>query len=207
MTVAVDTRQGATPHLGLCRNGHCNAVCVSFNLHRHSSGWLPCKPMMESYYSIDLLEEICALCRQHSRLPNHTSVRFPSWSYDLIYDIVQVWPDPYQECNTLIPHVPEQDNLGDPWQSLPCAFKCRLALTCLRTINNVRRKAGCYQNHGKEIWVRMHNIPINFLSRGHIVPTMRRTSFSSETVSDTYQRRTIWNIIVFLWYIYLPIIV
>jgi hypothetical protein len=36
---------------------------------------------------------------------------------------------------------------------------------------------------------------------------MRRTSSSSETVSDTYQRRTIWNIIVFLWYLYLPIII
>jgi hypothetical protein len=37
---------------------------------------------------------------------------------------------------------------------------CRLALECMRTIRKVRRKARCYQNHGKEIWVRVRNIPI-----------------------------------------------
>jgi len=65
-----------------------------------------------------------------------------------------------------MPHLHIHDNLGDAWQSLPSAVKCRLALACMRTIRNVRRKARCYQNHGKEIWVRMRNIPMNFLYKG-----------------------------------------
>jgi len=44
------------------------------------------------------------------RLLNHSSTRCPSWSYDLIYDIVWVWPDYYQECNAVIPHQHEHDN-------------------------------------------------------------------------------------------------
>jgi hypothetical protein len=94
--LADDMRPGATPHIGLYRNGNCNAKCMSFNLYQHSSGWPPRKPMMQSYYSIDLLEDVCTLYRYRSRLPNHTSVRYTSWSYDLIYDIIQVWADSYQ---------------------------------------------------------------------------------------------------------------
>jgi hypothetical protein len=32
----------------------------------------------------------------------------------------------------------------------------------MRMIRNVRRKARCYQNHRKEEWVGMRNIPIEF---------------------------------------------
>jgi hypothetical protein len=70
-------------------------------------------PMMQSYYSIDLLEEVCTLCQQCSQLPNHTNVGCPSRSYDLIYDIAWVWPNSSQERNALIPHLHEHDNLGE----------------------------------------------------------------------------------------------
>jgi hypothetical protein len=149
--------------LALAREeGNCNTVCVSFNLHWHSSGWPPRKTMMQSYYIITLHKAVCTLCRQLSRLPNHTRVRCPSWSYDLIYDIVRVWPDSYQECNASLPHLHERDNHRDSWQSLPSTFKCRLASVCMQSIRNVRRKAHCYQNHRNEIWVRMRNIPRSF---------------------------------------------
>jgi len=65
--------------------------------------------------------------------PKHTSARWPSWSYDLIYDIVGVWPDQYQEHNVLIQHRHHHDNLRDVWQSLLCAF-----------IWNASCKAHCY---------------------------------------------------------------
>jgi hypothetical protein len=103
------------------RNGNCKCTHV-INLHRHSCGCPPRQPMMQSYCSIDLLEDVCTLCWQRSRLPNHTSGRCPSWSYDLIYDIVQVWADSYQWRNAIIPHLHEHDNHGDSWQSQPCVF-------------------------------------------------------------------------------------
>jgi len=40
-----------------------------------------------------------------------------------------------------------------------------------------------------EVWVRMRNILRSIYIRDHIVPAMRRTSSSSETNSDTYQRK------------------
>jgi hypothetical protein len=102
MTLAVDMRPLATLHIRVCGMetvSTCRprtAVRVSFNLYPHSSGCAPRKPMMQSYYSIDYLEAVCTLCRRLSRLPNHMSVRCPCWSYDMIYDIVQVWADSYQ---------------------------------------------------------------------------------------------------------------
>ena len=59
---------------------------------------------------------------RYSQQPNHTRVRCSSWSYDLIYDIVQLWSDSYPEGKALIPQLHEHDNLWDSWQSLPCAF-------------------------------------------------------------------------------------
>jgi hypothetical protein len=53
MTLSVDMRSEASPHIGLRQNGNCK----SFNLHRHSTGGSPGKSMMQSYYSIDLLED------------------------------------------------------------------------------------------------------------------------------------------------------
>jgi len=78
-----------------------------------------------------------------SRLPDHLRVRYPSWSYDLIYDIVQVWPDSYQERNAFIPHLHEHDNLGETGQSLQWAFCTDLRSACMQTIRNVRCKAHC----------------------------------------------------------------
>ena len=59
MTLAVDLRPIATPHIGVCGMATARACLsdteehVSFNLHRHSSGCPPRKPMTQSYYSID----------------------------------------------------------------------------------------------------------------------------------------------------------
>ena len=123
MTLVVDMRPIATPHIGVWCYGNCKYHgYVSFNLHRHSSGCPPRKPMMQSYYSIDQLEDVCMLCRQCSRLPNHMIVRCPSWSYDPIYDMLRVWPDSYQEHNTLILHRHEHDNHWDLWQNLQGTF-------------------------------------------------------------------------------------
>jgi hypothetical protein len=64
MTLVVDMRPIATPHTGLCGKATASAfrsdteVRVSFNLRWHSSGCPPRKPMMQSYYSIDLLEAV-----------------------------------------------------------------------------------------------------------------------------------------------------
>jgi hypothetical protein len=96
------------------------------------------------------------------QLPNHTSTRCPSWSSDLIYDIVWVWPDWYRKRNALIPHQHEHENHWDSWQSLPCVLEVRLALPCIHTCKNVSRKAHCHQNHGNEIWGRMSNVPTRF---------------------------------------------
>jgi len=58
-----------------------------------------------------------------------------------------------------------------------------------RCVMNVSRKARCYQNHGKEICVRMRNNSRSFYIRDHITPAIKRTSSSSETMSNTYQRK------------------
>ena len=48
------------------RIGNCKGVLIRIsdiriiNLHRHTSGWSPRKPMMQSYYSIDLLKDTVA---------------------------------------------------------------------------------------------------------------------------------------------------
>jgi len=64
MTLTVDTRSEESRHIGLWWYGNCQKqrnVCTSFNLHRHSTGWPPCKSMMQSYHSIDLLEDTVAI--------------------------------------------------------------------------------------------------------------------------------------------------
>jgi len=59
MTMAVDMTTIASPHIGLGGMATARAFCsdtkkrVSFNLHWHSCGCLPRKPMVQSYYSID----------------------------------------------------------------------------------------------------------------------------------------------------------
>jgi len=59
MTLAVDMRPIASPHIGVCGLATATAFRsdmeerVSYNLHRHSSGCPPRKPMMQSYYRID----------------------------------------------------------------------------------------------------------------------------------------------------------
>jgi hypothetical protein len=84
MTLVVEMRPIATPHTDLCGMATASAfrsdseVCRVINLHWHSSGGPPRKPMMQLHYSVNLLEAVCTLCRQLSRLPNHTSVRCPS---------------------------------------------------------------------------------------------------------------------------------
>ena len=83
----------------------------------------------------------------------------------------------------------EHDNHWELWYSLLGAFKCRLAKTCMRTMVTENAEAHYYQKQGQEIWVRMRNIPRTFYIKGDIVSTMRRTSSSSETNSDTYQRK------------------
>jgi hypothetical protein len=126
------------------------------------------------------------------QLLNHMSTRCPSWSYDLIYNILRAWPVSNQEHNTLIPHRHEHDNQWDLWQSLPCTF-----------IWNVSRKAGCNQNHGNKYGWACITSQWSFYKRGHIVPAMRRTSSSSKTVSIPTSERRPWFIIVFSWYLYL----
>jgi len=117
----------------------------------------------------------------------------PHWRNALIYDMVRVSPDSSQEHNALIPHPHEYHNHWDLWQSLPCSF-----------IQNISRKACCYENHGNGIRVGMGNIPMKFLSRGHMFPAMNRISSCSEKSEiPTSQRRPVF-IIVFLWY--LPIL-
>jgi hypothetical protein len=66
------------------------------NLHRHSSGCPPRKTYDAIILQYWLARRRLTTMWQRSRLPNHTRVRCPSWSYDLIYDIVQVWADSYQ---------------------------------------------------------------------------------------------------------------
>jgi len=84
MILADDMRPNATPHIGACATATARAfrsdtkVCVSSNLHQHSGGCPPCKPMMQSYYSIDQLEDAVRYVSSRSRIPNHTSVRCPS---------------------------------------------------------------------------------------------------------------------------------
>jgi hypothetical protein len=59
MTLAVDMRPIATPHIGVCGTATASAfrsdteVRRVINLHRHSSGCPPRKPMMQLYYSIN----------------------------------------------------------------------------------------------------------------------------------------------------------
>ena len=84
MTLAVDMRPIASLHSGLCGMATARAFRsdtkehVSFNLHRHSSGCPPRESMMQSYYSIGLLEDVVHYVGKRSRLPNHTSVRCSS---------------------------------------------------------------------------------------------------------------------------------
>jgi hypothetical protein len=102
MALALEMRPGASPHIGLCWNGNCNGktcVCVSCKLRWHNCDRSSHKCMMQSYYSIELLEETPTMFGCCSRLPNNARVRSPSWSYDLIYDVVRAWPDSYQERN------------------------------------------------------------------------------------------------------------
>jgi hypothetical protein len=59
MTLAVDMRPIASPHIAVCGMATASALRSDMevrrviNLHRHSSGCPPRKPMMQSYYSID----------------------------------------------------------------------------------------------------------------------------------------------------------
>ena len=76
---------------------------------------------------------------------------------------MQMWAGSYQWCNALVPHLHKQDNLGEFVEISTMHVLCQLALACMWTIRNVRRKARCYQNYGKEILVRMRNIPMNVL--------------------------------------------
>jgi len=86
------------------------------------------------------------------QLPNHTSTRCPSWSCDLIYDIVWVCCDSHQERNALIPHLHEHDNLRDSWQS-PLGALIRMS----------GAEARSYHNHKSKTCVRMRNIQMKVL--------------------------------------------
>jgi len=199
MTLAVDMRPGASPHIDLWRNGNCNnTTClrmnayVSFNLHWHSIGVSPIESMTQSYYSIDLRKAHSDWVQICVPITEHTRARSPSWRYDLIYDIVQVWPDSYQECNALILHRHEHNNQRDSWQSLPCAF-----------ILNVRCKAHCYQNHGCEIWVSMRNIPRSFYKEVTLFRQWKEQALAAKQSAIPTSKRRLLFIIVFSWYLYL----
>ena len=146
MTLAVDMRPGASPHIGLWQNGNCNVTtCLVCMRTCHLS-----------YIGIVSVGHWLNLWRNHTtllisgkcypttygyafQLPKHTSARCSSWSYDLIYNIVRVWPDLYQERNALIPLLHEYDNLGDSWQSLPCTF--------------IRKSSFCQREHMDLSWM------------------------------------------------------
>jgi len=77
--------------------------------------------------------------------------------------MMRLWPDYGQECNALIPQLHEHDNLGE---FVAISTKRIQVPTCLNIHaddKELRRKAHWYQNHGEEVWVRMRNIPMNFL--------------------------------------------
>jgi len=70
MTLAVDMRSGASPHIDLWRYGNCKST--RHNLHWHSSGGPPRQPMMLSYDSIDLLADTVAMS---SDVPDYRTIR------------------------------------------------------------------------------------------------------------------------------------
>ena len=129
MTLAVEMRPGASPHNGLCwirklqelsvqrRGGACHlfdtGICV---------GWSLSKSIRQWSYSIHCLKVRINYVGYVFQIPNHMSARCQSWSYNLIYDIVRLWPDSYQKRNLWRPQLHQQDNLWDSWQSLPCTF-------------------------------------------------------------------------------------
>ena len=76
-------------------------VYTSFNLHWHGISLSLIKSMMQAYYSMFLLKTHPSKYGYVFQLPNYTRVRCPSGSYDLIYDIMRLWPDSYQERNAL----------------------------------------------------------------------------------------------------------
>jgi len=74
---------------------------TSFNLYWHSISWSLIKSIMQAYYSMFLLKTRPSQYGYVFQLQNYTRGRCPSGSYNLIYDIMRLWPDSYQERNAL----------------------------------------------------------------------------------------------------------
>lgn len=138
-----------------------------------------------------------------SRLLYQTSMRCPSRSSDLIYDILQVWSDSYKERQTLIPHRHEHINFGDTWLFLLGAC----CMTCLSMhayhIECKSQSTLLSQSWKARMCAHMSDIPMNFLWSHLILLKMKMPTSSSKTVKIPTSGRKPLFIIKFLYYQYL----
>jgi len=115
------------------------------------------------------------------RIPNtfHTRVGCLSWCYDLIYDILWLGPDSYQERNTLIPQLHEHDKL---WQLMAIRVGCiDLKFMMQHSVLSMIMEG--------EIWVRMSNIPRSFNDEVTSLQQWEGEALAAKGISNTYQRK------------------
>ena len=160
-----DMGSEASPHIGLWWYGNCKTydlpkhACIHLlNLHWHSSSWPPRKSMVPSYYSIDWLKDTAAMSvavfdcwtirEWDVQVEGMTWYMISCRCGLILIRSVMLW---YLTCMYTI----TKGIRGILYQ----AHSVWLAIACMHTTTNVSHKAPCYQNHGKEVWVRMCKHP------------------------------------------------